>query len=52
MLTHPTKELDRSAKLCFVMPAPFPPALAEPLRGSDERGKATWNDGLGETALR
>ena len=26
--------------------------VAEPLRGSDFRGKAAWNDGLGETALQ
>ncbi len=26
--------------------------VAEPLRGSDARGKAAWNDGLGETDLQ
>ena len=26
--------------------------VAEPLRGSDFRGKAAWNDGLGETDLQ
>ena len=26
--------------------------VAEPLRGSDARGNAAWNDGLGETDLQ